>query len=451
MSMDENIALSLYDKMLQVVTGADPGLGLPSAFDTSTTAFLMAQRGLVLNGADYRNPWSPGNTSGSQESTANIASLVDDVPGPGPTWSPTLRRVSQVYSNLVQLVHVTEPPPSAEIEAARARAVAVLREEGKDDEGRAFMKPTQLADAEKKAYDAYTDAYTTYIGTWAAAMGDENLRRVWPLTGPTAVSKVRRAWQDWGSSGRDQVAAANAQLATLNESQVARVFEQAQWLLNAYQFTVETESQPILRSRIQPSDWAGADAFTWPEFTFRSSDFSSNHSTESTSWGASAGLNLGLWSFGGGVERSESREHLDTETKDISIKFRWRVCPITRPWMDATVFSLPNYDLGSLGGRGVVSDGAGGGLMARIPSALVIVRDVEVTGTWGRTDSDHIASATSGSLSVGYGPFSVSGNYSHSSTQDTYRAQAIANGFRIPDIQVIGVACTKVPLCPPKP
>ena len=450
MALDENIALSLYDRMLQVVTGKDPGAGLPSAFDNDTTQLIMAQRGMVLNGADYRNAWSPGNTAGSQEATSLIASLVDDIPGDEATWSPTQRKVSQVYSDLVNNVHVTEPPPSPEIQAARDRANAVLFEKGTDDEGRTVVKKTALADAEAKAFAAYQDAYTTYVATWAAAMADENLRRVWPMTGPTAVAKVRRAWLDWAAAGRDQIQAAKAELAALNEGQVSRVFEQAQWLVNAYKFTVETELEPVLRSRIQPSDWASSDASSWPTYSFSSSDVKTEHTSEATSWGAKAGVSLGLWSFGGGADHSSSQEHLGSETTNIGISFKWRICPIQRPWMDATVFSLPNWDLGSLAPKGGISDN-GDGLMPLIPSALLIVRDVTITGAWSQTDSDHIASATSGSVSAGWGPFSVSGSYSHSSTKDTFHAQKTDQGFFIPDIQVLGYVCTKVPFCPPQP
>lgn len=101
-------------------------------------------------------------------------------------------------------------------------------------------------------------------------------------------------------------------------------------------------------------------------------------------------------------------------------------------------------------GKGGISDN-GDGLMPLIPSALLIVRDVTITGSWSKEDSDHIASATSGSVSAGWGPFSVSGSYSHSSTEDTFHAQKTDQGFVIPDIQVLGFVCTKVPFCPPMP
>jgi hypothetical protein len=65
MALDERIALTLYDRMLQVIAGAEPGSGLPSAFDSDKTMLVMAQRGLVINGANYRYPWSPGNAGRS--------------------------------------------------------------------------------------------------------------------------------------------------------------------------------------------------------------------------------------------------------------------------------------------------------------------------------------------------------------------------------------------------
>jgi hypothetical protein len=88
--------------------------------------------------------------------------------------------------------------------------------------------------------------------------------------------------------------------------------------------------------------------------------------------------------------------------------------------------------------------------MPLIPQALVIARDINVTAKWSHEDAERISSATSGSASVGYGPFAVSGNYSHSSTSNKFSAKQTDQGFVIPDIQIIGVVCTKVPPCPPK-
>lgn len=448
MSLDKRIALTLYDRMFQVISGADPAAGLPSAFDSDKTMFVMAQRGMVLKGADYRNPWSPGNTDGDIQAAYNISSLVDDIPAVNHMYAPTGQTVSDVYSKMVNLVHVTEPPPSPEDQARRDELKKVLVERAKDSEGHDIERPTALADQEQKAADNYQDAYTAYVATWAAAQADPNLKRIWPITGAQALQRPKRAFADWGAAGRDQIANTKAQLATMNEGQVARSFADAQFLLNAYKL-VNGVQETFYRTTISPSDWADSDVKNWPHYSFSESVLQSSFSAEATSWGASAQVSVGLWSFGGGVSSSDSRVAMSGDTTDVGLSFGWKVCPVYRRWMDGSLFRLPNWDLGTLAGAGGVS-GAQGALMPLIPIAVVIVGDVNIRANWSHQDSEHIDSAISGSASVGYGPFAVSGNYSHSSTSDKFSAHRTDQGFVIPDIQVLGFVCLKVPPCPPK-
>lgn len=445
MALDERIALTLYDSIFQVISGSDPEVGLPSAFDSATTAFVMAQRGMVLNAADYRNPWTPGNTEGSKPAAVNTASVVDNIPGPGPVYAPIGGTVSDVYRKIVKGVQAHEPPPDPALEAKRQALKKTLLEDGKDDEGRPTEKPTALADAEQKAFNNYQDTYTAYVGAWLAAQKDPALQSMWPVVGAQALQKPKRAFADWGAAGRDQVESAKAQLATLNEGQVARAFADAQFRLNAFELVNEASAETFLRTSITPSDWASADASSWPSYHLTESTFASEFTTEATSWGGGANVQVGLWSFGGGVQHSDSRQAMSQDTTNIGVSFKWRVCPVQRKWMDASLFRLPKWSLGSLGGPGIIS----GGLMPLIPIALVIVRDVEITAAWGHQDSEKIAEATSGSASVGWGPFAVSGNYSHSSTSDKFSAKASDKGFKVPDIQVLGFVCLRVPPCPP--
>jgi hypothetical protein len=139
---------------------------------------------------------------------------------------------------------------------------------------------------------------------------------------------------------------------------------------------------------------------------------------------------------------------MSQDTTNIGLTFKWRVCPVYRKWMDMTLFRLPNWSLGSLGGPGLIAGGPNP-LMPLIPVALVIVRDVTITANWSHQDSERISEATSGSANVGWGPFSVSGNYSYSSTNDRFNAKSSGQGFTIPDIQILGFVCFKVPHAPP--
>jgi hypothetical protein len=448
MSLDERIALTLYDRIFEVISGVDPAAGLPSAFDSNKSMFVMAQRGMVLHAADYRNPWSPGNTNGDIQATYNIASLVDEIPAVTHFYTPTGRSVSDVYSKIVKGVHVTEPPPSPEIQQQRDELKKVLLEQAKDDEGRTVERPTALADKEQKAFDDYKDAYMAYVATWAAAQADENLRRVWPITGAQALQRPKRAFADWAAAGRDQIASTKAQLATLNEGQVARAFADAQFRLMAYEL-VNSLQETFYRTTISPTDWADGDGASWPQYSFTESTLKNEFSAEATSWGAAAQVSVGLWSFGGGVSSSDSRQSMSNDTTNIHLSFRWRICPVYRKWIDGTLLRLPNWDLGSMAAAGGIS-GQPDALMPLIPQAMVIVRDVNISANWSHQDSEHIDSAISGSANVGYGPFAVSGNYSHSSASDKFNAKRTDQGFVIPDLQVLGFVCTKVDPCPPK-
>lgn len=448
MALDDRIAMTLYDRMFEVISGSVPGSGLPSAFDSNKSRFVLAQRGMVINPADYRNPWTPGNPNGSVQAAYNIASLVDDIPADQPNYTPLGQTVADVYSKIVHGVHVTEPPPSPEIQAQRDALKKVLIERAVDDEGRTIERPTALADKEQKAFNDYQDAYMAYVGAWAAAKADPQLKQVWPITGAQLLQRPKRAFADWAEAGRDQVASTKAQLATLNEGQVARAFADAQFRLDSYQLVNEL-AETFYRTSISPSDWAGDDASGWPQYSFSASTINNTFTSEATAWGASANVQFGLWSFGGDVSHADSRQAMSADTTDIGLRFKFRVCPIYRKWIDGTLFSLPNWDLGALTGAHGVA-GSPEALMPLIPQALVLVRDVTVTANWSHADSEHLTSATSGGASVGWGPFAVSGHYSHSSTSDTFAAKQTAQGFTVPDIQILGVVCTRVAPCPPK-
>lgn len=448
MPTDEQIALTLYNRMYEVIGGADPSSGLPSAFDSSTHRFVMAQRGLALNAADYRNPWSPGNQGGSVDAAAAIAALADQCPADDALYNPTGTTVSETYRKIVNGVHVTEPPPSPEMQATRDRLNAVLMEDATDEEGRPVKRPTALADGEQKAADAYKDAIGSYQAQFVAAQKDEALKGMWPVIGAQQLERPKRAFLDWATAGRDQIASTKSQLATLNEGQVARAFADAQFQLKGFEL-VNGMTETFYRTNISPTDWAADDGSSWPEYHFSSSTFDSEFSNEAHAWGGSANVQYGLWSFGGGVSHSDERQTMSQDTSNIGLSFKWRICPVYRKWMDYSLLRLPNWDLGSLAPQHGIAGGPGA-IMPLIPLALVLVKDVTVTASFSHQDSEHIKEATSGSASVGWGPFAVSGNYSYSSEEGQFHAEATDQGFRVPTIQVLGFVCLRTPACPPR-
>jgi hypothetical protein len=121
--LDKTVAMSLYDQMLNTITGRDPSAGLPSAYDPATTYLTLEQKGRMIYTKDYLNPWSPGNPNGNPDALVNITTLVDGIPNRSPVHADSSRKVSDVYTRMVKGVMVTEPPPDPAVAKRRAEAL----------------------------------------------------------------------------------------------------------------------------------------------------------------------------------------------------------------------------------------------------------------------------------------------------------------------------------------
>ena len=64
------------------------------------------------------------------------------------------------------------------------------------------------------------------------------------------------------------------------------------------------------------------------------------------------------------------------------------------------------------------------------------------------TENSYFASQTAASASVGWGPFSVRGNYSRNETRKTHDCVRNAAGLEAPGMQILGFICQFLPECP---
>ncbi len=426
MTLDKDIATTLYDRMLRVITG-DKYTGMPSHFDTPYTMLVMAERGRTLRDGDYFQT--------NKDGEKNTSMLVDDILAENKNFTKIGGRVSEVYELMVNNATVIEPPPSPQLIATRERNLAILQ----NQDG----SPTELHKREEAAKKIYQAALLKYQTLWAESDSPAK-KKEWSIKGPILLSDLKQAYMDWGVAGREEIKSAEAQVNMLAFNQVSRVFIDEKLRLATF-----PRSDSILTPQIIPSDWYTSNKESWATYYWKQADFSTTHTTESESWSGSAGLDLGLWSFGGGAGQSSTRQALSLETSDIKLSFSFRFCTIHRPWMNEILFKLPNWNLGSLAGPGGIAGGSKP-MMPLYPIAMLLVRDVTVEGNWGKTDSEAIQKVTTVGVSAGWGPFAVSGEYTYGSTTDTFTSQVTASGFKVPVIQVIGFVCARVPYCPPK-
>ncbi len=201
-----------------------------------------------------------------------------------------------------------------------------------------------------------------------------------------------------------------------------------------------------------PSDWAkGTGAKGATQFTYKSSVVNTATSSNANTYGGGASFSSGLWSVGGAFNHTDSatNSHFDGTTVEISAKMT--LVTIMRPWMNTLLFRVKGWwekgqKINSIS-NGVLS-GNSANMLPIIPTAFVVMSDVKIKADFTSKDESHIASATSGSASVGWGPFSISSKYSHSESEDKTKATYASGVISIPGMQIIAWVNEIVPACP---
>ena len=154
----------LYDSIFDSLTKAEPG-GKP-IFSPATTIFSLAKPGMVINAADFRNPWTPGNLNGSQDAALHTADLVDDALKLASVYTQSGNSISSIYGEIMDNVQIPVQAPNPAIEKQLADAHAVLyRTINRTDSETGEVETVQ---AESQVYRDYQDNQSNYFTARAA-------------------------------------------------------------------------------------------------------------------------------------------------------------------------------------------------------------------------------------------------------------------------------------------
>jgi hypothetical protein len=201
-----------------------------------------------------------------------------------------------------------------------------------------------------------------------------------------------------------------------------------------------------------PANWyaaSAADNFT--QLTIESRKVRISEDSRFSSYGAGGGVNFGLWRVGAGASHERRQYDLSADTSNLTISFRFGRVEIRNRWLNQALFSLNGW---SVAGRtpGGYSDGTvttNAGVFPLLRTAFIVVRDVRISANWGHTDLSIASQATSVNASVGWGPFSLSGNYSNTSSSRKFNSSFDGTTLTVPGIQIMAWLSSVVPFSPP--
>lgn len=205
------------------------------------------------------------------------------------------------------------------------------------------------------------------------------------------------------------------------------------------------------------AQWADPNT-SWATLTLTVNDSQSTSVSRSTSWSGGISVGWGLWSFGGGAGGSTNYQHTDSDTSSLNISLEYLRVRIDRSsWLVSDVFSYRFWQFNKEHGQTLLSDGGNLnvvppvrpiGDMPFLPTHMIIVRNVKLSGSFGHNDQTFISSQFQANVSFGWGPFGVSGSYSESNSQQTVNGHFDGATLTIPNPQIFAFIGTLLPRCP---
>ncbi len=480
MPMDNNgdLMQSLIAKLYSIVTGGDESIKVPR--NKYISWFLP---GVVFTPEDFRY-CSMGFSGNTAEEIKNayhqafvLSSLFDYIPDTStgfvePEMQQTLfagtgDRISSVYSDVLKYSKVVHKPLSEAEEAKlkKFRDLLAVEVEEKDiltDEVRTVTKPGKLTIAYNDKMQAYLEVANELmdmkIDAMAATGSDpESKKRVynWAEKSKFVLKRLDAAEAAWTSMGyRNEYDIINAYIDQVTEKSMLLYKQDLKRKLDtALATSVVDGGSNFYYTTLLPGNFATAPG--WTEFSFTEMDYETHSKKETTGWGASAGVNFGLFSVGGSAGGSKTTANDDQSANNFSATFKFTQTPICRPWFEPGFFSMRGWTLDDMWNLNYpnqpVSDGQAQGntgrLVAYATSAL-FVKDVRITSTAWSNHSDFISKSVTAGGSVGYGPFRVGGNYNHGSTAQNTKYHFEGDTLVIDGIQLIGTVNNIIPKSP---
>ncbi|KAJ5623003.1 hypothetical protein N7490_011608 [Penicillium lividum] len=200
---------------------------------------------------------------------------------------------------------------------------------------------------------------------------------------------------------------------------------------------------------LSPEDRQSTNPSPWTHITAKVSQSSSQSTkvSKETASSFAARANFGLFRASGGASHSSaSNDAMSSMANlDVEISMDCMLVEINRPWLHAELFS--DHELDATDGfpispgpeklhESVRANKAIPAQYAEFPSystAFVVACNVELefSGDTSSLESSLESSSTEANLSVGYGPFAISGSHKQSKSSAKTKAESTANGMRI--------------------
>jgi hypothetical protein len=400
----------------------------------SNSIFITVQNpALPIESSDFENSWSPGKRNANQFATKHFSDWVNAIPALDPNHHSNGQTVSECYQSILEasISGDTEDNVSRsykEAELILYKTISIIDPLTGQSSSQTVDSDLYCQYKENKA--KYLNALAVYQAQYIIHRKTPQGKGMWPLLNAGFYAPVEVAWNQYRSGEATKVEDALSTIDRMNNNLVHTAFQDAIQHYTAYQkVDPEDPSRSFSPSYPMPSNWMD-ETEGWTEMSFSVKKSTSRSQTI-----------------------SQNEQILDIESKNLDIKFQFKVVRIERPWMRLSLISLPNWSINKLV-PGSYSNGTKvkqeQSLFPLLAQAFIVVQNLTIGAKWSDLDITQIESAITSKDSKSFARFLLNGLYLSKHEDIRYRATFNDNVLTFPGIHVVGWINRILPFSPPK-
>lgn len=451
MENEQKLLGSLLEKIYSIVVGPD-ALNNEGIIGGSYVSFCLP--GIPLEKEDLDFSYIDLSKA---DIAADLGSVANTVPPSAGPWFPSDRKVDQYYRRVLEetIRPVVELNQNEKDRLKTAQELVTKTSEAVDLTTGALVEvpmDTPLYEAYQERQSDYLNAllgYKSLQTNYLQRPTDPEAQAIWFTQGPIKKQFVLQKYQRWVAGGKRQIEQALDVIETLGRGSDQRWSRMKEIIRMAERPT--SEGTPYLFTKFFPSNfWDQAHTNSWTKFSMSHEEVHEVTESSSTSFGGSGGFSVGLWSVSGSASYAEQKEHFKSDGKASGLEVELIRVPFRRSWWDPTVFWDRGWKFDPQISSLVLSDGSipPSGEMPSYPTAMIVARNLKLGIDMNSTENNHVATQFSSKASVGWGPFTLRGNYSRNTDRKTHDFTRNTAGIECPGMQIIGFVCERLPKSP---
>ena len=450
MARDEEVLNTLLSKIYMILNAGDTITFTPRA-DSSYVSFCVP--GIPIAQQDLTFGFNP--TVAEIEAASGFADLVNNIPLPTGFWRTSTSKLHDQYKRVLngailaqsQLTQQEQEVLKRCNDALWSKSTVVDPISGEQVE---ILIDTPLYERYQKlkaTYEAYRLSYNNLLINVQTNPNNPQVVADFNINGPIYRNRAIQAENQWRGAGANIVETALAQIAQFTGRDPSTLFAEARANLELSE-RLDTNGQAYYFTKYFPTNFFAAQD-SWTKFVFKNSEVHTTSTATSTSWGGGGSVGFGLWSFGASASYSSQHSTYSSDASNLSVEVELTRVPLRRSWFRPNILTSKSWKSDpanpiTLSDGGMPPQGELVGYMTE----MILARKLNVGMDMSSTRDSQASSQFSSSASVGWGPFSLRGNYSRSTSTQSHDFTSNAGGFSCPGMQIIGFTYLMLPKAP---